>query len=194
MFRQLRLWTIHLARSPHSRTALFLVAFIESSVFPIPPDVLLIALVLVRPRQWYLDAGVCLAGSVLGGMFGYWLGWQVWLLVDDFFFHYVFSRETFEAVRSLYHRYDFWAVFVAGFTPLPYKIFTIAGGVCTIHFPVFVLASVLSRGARFFLVAGLLRIFGERILKFIEKYFNWLSIVFVILLIGGFLVLKYCIK
>jgi len=191
LLQRLKGWVVHFSKSRHSRTALFLIAFAESSFFPIPPDVLLIALVLIQPQKWWVDAGVCLAGSVLGGMLGYVIGWQFWLATHEFFFQYVFSPEAFETVKALYQRHEFWTIFTAGFTPIPYKIFTITAGVCTINFPIFVLASVISRGARFFIVALLLRLFGERIKQFLEKHFNWLTLVFVVLLVGGFVLVKY---
>jgi len=189
--RKLYDWVIHWGRTTHAQIALFLIAFAESSFFPVPPDVLLIAMVLADDRRWIRFSLICLAGSVLGGMAGYLIGYAFWQATSGFFFQYVFSVETFERVRHLFQQYDFWAVFAAGFTPIPYKVFTIASGVWAIHFPVFVLASVLSRGGRFFLVAGLLRIFGPKIKSFIDRYFNLLTIVFVVLLIGGFVVVKY---
>lgn len=191
MLKKLYDWTLRWAKAPHALFALFLLAFAESSFFPVPPDLLLIAIVLSRPKNWLKAASICLIGSVLGGMFGYLIGLKVWQALSPFFFKYVFSELLFLKVKTLYNQYDFWAVFIAGFTPIPYKVFTIAGGVCQISFKVFVLASILSRGARFFLVAILLRIFGEKVKIFIDKYFNLLSIIFAILLIGGFWAIKH---
>ncbi len=194
MFQQLKGWVLHFSESPYSRWALFFVAFIEASVFPVPPDILLMALILICPKQWWTDALICLAGSVLGGMLGYLIGWQMWVLVDDFFFAYVFHQDVFERVRDLFREYNFWAIFTAGFTPIPYKIFTIAAGVCTVDFSVFLLASITSRGARFFIVALLLRLFGPTVKVWIQKYFGLFTILFVLLLIGGFVLLKVVLK
>lgn len=191
MLKRLYDWTLHWAKTPHALFALFLIAFAESSFFPVPPDLLLIAIVLSFNKNWFKAAAICLIGSVLGGMFGYFLGLKLWQAISPFFFKYVFSQDLFLKVKTLYNQYDFWAVFIAGFTPIPYKVFTIAGGVCQINFGVFVLASALSRGARFFLVAILLRIFGEKVKTFIDKYFNLLSLIFVILLLGGFWLIKH---
>lgn len=189
--RRLYDWTLHWSATPNAERALFAIAFIESSFFPVPPDVLLIAMVLFQRERWFRVALICLAGSVLGGLAGYAIGWGVWEAVKPFFFRYVFSEVTFERVRGLYAQYDFWVVFTAAFTPIPYKVFTIAAGVCHIYFFTFLAASIIGRGGRFFLVAGLLWIFGEKTRSFIEKYFDWLSYLFVAALIGGFLAIRY---
>lgn len=189
--RKLYDWVLHWAGTPAAPKALFLIAFIESSVFPIPPDVLLIAMVLSMREKWLRYAFLCLAGSVLGGLLGYFIGWGVWEVAHPFFFKYIFSESTFEKVRQLYARYDFWVVFTAAFTPIPYKVFTLAGGVCQIHLAAFLVASILGRAGRFFMVAGLLRVYGTAVRAFIEKYFNWLTYAFVAALVGGFLVLRY---
>jgi len=193
LIRRLYDWVLHWAETPYGAPALFLLAFVESSIFPVPPDVLLITLSIALPRRAWFYATLCSVGSVLGGMVGYLLGWGFWSLLDDFFFSYVpgFTPELFARVQELYARHDFWVVFTAGFTPIPYKVITIAAGVFLINFPVFVLASVVGRSARFFLVAWLIRRFGPEIRAFVDRYFNLLSIVFMVLLIGGFLVVKY---
>jgi len=189
--RSLYDWVLHFERSPHAGRALFLLAFAESSFFPVPPDVLLIALSLSAPARALSYALICSLGSVIGGLAGYAIGWFVWTEVQQFFFSYVFSEAVFNRVAALYERYAFWAVFAAGFTPIPYKVFTIAAGVFEISLPIFLVASAISRSARFFIVSGLLMWFGEPVKRFIDKYFNLLSIVFVILLFGGFMVIKY---
>jgi len=193
IFRRLYDWVLHWAETPYGALALFLLAVAESSVFPVPPDVLLIALSISLPhRAWYY-ATICSLGSVIGGVIGYLLGWGFWSLLADFFFTYVpgFTPQLFARVQALYAEHDFWVVFAAGFTPIPYKVITIAAGVFLINFPVFVLASVIGRSARFFLVAGLIRRYGPGIRSFVDRYFNLLSLLFLLLLIGGFLVLKY---
>jgi membrane protein YqaA with SNARE-associated domain len=192
MHRRLYEWTIHWARTPMAVQALALIAFAESSFFPVPPDVLLIAMCIARPRRSYYYAAVCTAFSVLGGMLGYLIGYAVWEGVGPFFFSYIpgFTEGAFNKVASLYRENAFWTVFTAGFTPIPYKVFTITGGVCKISFPALVAASTLGRAGRFFLVGGLIYFFGEPVRVFIEKYLGWLTIAFAILLIGGFLLIK----
>jgi len=193
LIRRLYDWVLHWAETPYGAPALFLLAFVESSVFPVPPDVLLIALCITLPRRAWYYALLCSVGSLLGGMLGYLLGWGFWSLLDDFFFSYVpgFTPDLFARVQALYAEHDFWVVFAAGFTPIPYKVITIAAGVFLINFPIFVLASLIGRSARFFLVAGLIRRFGPGIRSFVDRYFNLLSLLFLILLVGGFLVVKY---
>jgi membrane protein YqaA with SNARE-associated domain len=188
--RRLYDWVLSLAHHKHSTLALFLLSFAESSVFPIAPDVLQIALTFERRECAWFYAAVSSVASVLGGLLGYAIGMGIWELASGFFFHYVFSETTFEHVKTLYQTWDFWAVFVAAFTPIPYKVFTIAAGVFQISFPMFVLASVIGRSSRFFLVATLLWFFGPTIKQFIEKYFNVLSIIFTALLVCGYLLLK----
>lgn len=191
--RRLYDWVLSWADTPYGAWALAVFAFAESSFFPIPPDVLLIALCLGQREKWLKFALVCSVASFLGGFAGYLIGWGAWATVDDFFFNYIwgFSRERFEHVRQLYETWDFWIVFAAAFTPIPFKVITISAGVFGINLPMFLIASSVGRAARFFLVAALLRKFGEPIHDVIDKYFNTVTIVFVILLVGGFYVLKY---
>ncbi|RMH59472.1 MAG: DedA family protein [Candidatus Hydrogenedentota bacterium] len=192
LLRRLYDWTLHWAVTPYGLTALFLLAVAEASFFPIPPDVLLIAIVAASPRLWLKTGALCTAGSVLGGMLGYTIGRFLWAGVSHFFFRYVpgFTPESFAKFQHWYEVWGVTVVFVAGFSPIPYKVFTIASGVAGMNFPAFLGASIVSRGGRFFLVAGLLRIFGERIRALIERYFDLLSLLFVILLVGGFLVIS----
>jgi membrane protein YqaA with SNARE-associated domain len=175
-------WVESFAGTPYGGWALFLISFAESSFFPVPPDVLLIALCLGDPSQSFVFATICAAGSVLGGMAGYGIGFyggrpllKRW-----------FKAARLQAVEAYYDRYNAWAIGIAGLTPLPYKLFTISGGAFSINFRVFVVASILSRSARFFLVAGLIYLFGESIRAFIDDYLGLLTIAFVILLILGF--------
>ena len=189
-------WVLSWANSRYSIVALFTLAFTESSCFPIPPDVLLIALCVSRPARALLYSAITTIGSVSGGICGYFIGMKIWEYTSNFFFAYIpgFTPGSFNHVKSLYNDNAFLAVFVSGFTPIPYKVFTIAAGVCKISFIVFIVSSVLGRGLRFFLVGGLIKIFGEPVKKFISKYFNLLTILFTILLIAGFLALKFVIK
>jgi membrane protein YqaA with SNARE-associated domain len=181
-------WVLHWAAHPHAQSALLLLAFAESSVFPIPPDVLLIAMCLAQPRRAFRYAAISGVGSVAGGILGYGIGWGLWEVVSDAFYHWVpgFTPEVYARVAALYDRWNFWVVFAAGFTPIPYKVFTIAAGVAHINFGVFVLASAVSRTARFLLVSLLIFRFGPSIMPFIEKYLGWLTVLFVVLLVGGF--------
>lgn len=180
--KDLSVWVIHWAQTPYGGLALFVLAFCESSFFPIPPDALLIALCVANSPMSFWYAVVCSLGSVLGGVFGYGLGriggrplLERWV-----------SAKRIQLVQRHYQRWDVWAVAVAGFTPIPYKVFTISAGAFLLDFVRFVIASILSRSARFFFVAGLFYFFGPTINKFIVRYFNILSILFVILLILGF--------
>ncbi len=190
-FRKLYDWVLHWANTPYGVPVLFIIAFTESSFFPIPPDVLLIALSLSLPKKAFRYAAVCTAGSVFGGMFGYFIGLE---FIDTFGMRILTlygATEKYEYIRSLYMKYDAWAVGIAGFTPIPYKVFTIAAGAFKIDFLVFVLASIAGRAGRFFLVAFLIYRFGPPIKGFIDRYFNLLTIAFFVLLICGFLLIKY---
>jgi membrane protein YqaA with SNARE-associated domain len=193
LVRRLYDWVLHWAETPYGGPALFLLALVESSIFPVPPDVLLIALCIALPSRAWRFALLTSAGSVLGGLIGYGIGWGAWPFVDTFFFDYIpgFTPAVFERVQGLFAEYDFWVVFTAGFTPIPYKVITIGSGVFNINLPVFLVASVISRSLRFFLVAWLLHRYGSGMREFIDRYFNLLSIIFVLLLLGGFLLLKY---
>jgi len=191
LLRKLYNWVLSWAETPYGPLALFILAFCEASFFPIPPDILLIALSLSMPLNAYRYAFLSSLGSVLGGIAGYMIGFLLWQTLSVFFFAYVpgFSPEAFAVVQSYFDRYNFLVVFAAGFTPIPYKIITIGAGVFGVNFPVFVIASLVSRSARFFIVAWLLRHYGPPIKIFIEKYFNWLAILFMVLLTGGFVAL-----
>lgn len=192
ILRRLYDWVLHWATTPYGPPVLFLLAFVEASFFPVPPDILLIALCIAAPLRSWRFAFLTSCGSVLGGCFGYAIGWGLWALVSEFFFAYVpgFTPALFGQVQALFAEYNFWVVFTAGFTPIPYKVITIGAGVFQVDFFMFLLASAISRSLRFFLVAGLVFRFGPGIRTFIEKYFNLLCLLFVLLLIGGFLVLK----
>jgi membrane protein YqaA with SNARE-associated domain len=183
-------WVLSWADSKYGTLALFLVAFCESSFFIVPPDILLIALAVSKPKRSFYYALISTIGSVLGGMFGYFIGLEFMEVVGIPILKLYGVMDKYEYVAVLYNKYDAWAVSIAGFTPIPYKLFTIAAGATKINFAIFFISSLLSRGARFFLVGGLIYFFGARIKNFIEKYFNILSIVFVIFLIGGFIAVK----
>jgi membrane protein YqaA with SNARE-associated domain len=184
-------WALHWAATPYALPALFFIAFAESSFFPVPPDILLIAMTVAVPALWIRFSFFCSLASVLGGMFGYFLGYEFMDLIGTRIVEFYHLQEKFEKIGGLYDEHQAWAVAAAGFTPLPYKIFTLAAGAFKIHFPAFVLASAISRSARFFLVAFIIHKFGPPIKVWIEKYFNLFSIVFFILLVLGFYLLKF---
>lgn len=184
-------WVLHWAETPYGVPALFVLAFAESSFFPVPPDVLLIALAISIPTRAFRYALVCSVGSILGGMLGYVFGWQFYEIIGKPIVQFYHGEQMFDQIQTMYNRYGFWAVFTAGFTPIPYKVFTIASGVFKLHFVKFFIASGISRSARFFLVSGLIWQFGPQIKSFIDKYFNLVVIGFTILLIGGFVVIRY---
>jgi membrane protein YqaA with SNARE-associated domain len=196
--RRLYDWVLGWSESRWGELALFILAFAESSFFPVPPDVLLIALCLGNPRRAFRYALVCTVGSILGAMGGYAIGYFLWQNaageytgLAEWFYAHVFSLEAFESVRQMFEEYDFWIIFTAGFTPIPYKLFTIAGGVFDINIVMFMVASIVSRGLRFTLIAWLIWKFGVSIKAFIDKYFNLLALAFTVLLIGGFFAIKY---
>jgi membrane protein YqaA with SNARE-associated domain len=191
MLKRLYHWVLHWSDSPYGAWALFILAFSESSFFPIPPDVLLVALAVGKPEKSLKFAAICALGSILGGILGYVIGWQFMAAVGEKIVAFYGLSTRVEYIEVLYNRYDAWAVGIAGFTPIPYKVFTIAAGVFKINFFIFIAASAISRSARFFLVAGLIYYFGPGIQTFIEKYFNLLVVVFTILLVGFFVILKY---
>ena len=191
--RRLYDWVLHWAETPYGAPALFVLALAESSFFPIPPDPLLIALCLGAASRSLRFALIATSASVLGGIIGYGIGAGAWDLVEPWFYQYVpgVSPEAFEQVQAQYDRWDFWAIFFAGLTPIPYKVFTLSAGVFSINFGIFVVASVLSRSIRFFVLAGLIFKFGKPISSFIDRYFNLLAWIFGILLLGGFLMVEF---
>lgn len=195
LVRRLYDWVLHWADTPYAVPALFLLSFAESSFFPIPPDVLLIALCIGEVQKSYRFALWCSIASVLGGIAGYGIGMFLWEIeaVQQFFYTWVpgVNAKSVAKVSSLYEQYNFWVVFVAAFTPIPYKVITILAGVCAIHFPMFVLASAIGRSARFFLVAWLFRKYGPTIKDFIERRFALVTIAIAVVGILGFVALKY---
>ncbi len=177
-------------QTPYGLFALFCIAFVESSFFPIPPDVFLIALCIAASKNSFKYASICAVGSVIGGAFGYGLG--LWFMdsIGQNILEFYGLQEKYLVMQNLYRKYDVWAVGTAGFTPLPYKLFTLTAGAFEIDFPKFILVSIVSRSARFFLVAAIIWKFGEPMRIYIDKYFGILTIVFMILLIGGFVLIK----
>jgi membrane protein YqaA with SNARE-associated domain len=186
-------WTLHWANTKYATVALAINAFAESSFFPVAPDVLLIAMGIAKPKRaiWY--AFICTISSVLGGILGYLIGLKLMEVVGWPILEFYGYTDTFEKIEIYFKQYEAWAVGIAGLTPIPYKVFTIAGGAFQINFLIFCLASTLSRGLRFFVVSFLVSKFGPPVKTFIDKYFNLLTILFVILLLGGFVLLKYIV-
>lgn len=180
----------HLSKENGAIYWLFAVAFIESSFFPIPPDVMLIPMILAAPKKAWSIAGVATAGSVIGAYLGYAIGFYFFQLIAEPLLNFYGYLEKFNSFKDLYNQYGAWIVFGAGITPFPYKIITIASGVVHMNLIVFTIASIIARGMRFYLVAWLLKKYGETMREFIEKNLGWLSILFLLLLIGGFAVIK----
>lgn len=183
-------WVLSWADSKFGLLALFIISFVESSFFPIPPDLLLIPLVLAKPKKGLWYAFVCTTASVLGGIFGYIIGYY---FMDKFGYpiiKFYNAMGLFTQVKTMFDEYGLWAVGIAGLTPIPYKIFTIASGIFSFNIFSFILISFISRGLRFFTLSFLISIFGEKIKLFIEKYFNLLTIIFMILLILGYVLLS----
>lgn len=191
MIRQLYDWAMSLASSPHAMRALALVAFLESSVFPIPPDILMIPMILATPHRAWVIAGVALFASVLGGLSGYYIGYGLFEAVGRPILEFYGKDACFEGFRTRYNEWGAWAVLIAGVTPFPYKVITILSGSTGLSLPVFMIASVVARGIRFFVLAALLWKFGPSIRDFIERRLGLMFTLFAAILLGGFLSVKY---
>jgi membrane protein YqaA with SNARE-associated domain len=183
-------WCLQWADTPYGVPMLFAIAFAEASFFPIPPDVLLLALCFAAPKKSFRFATWCLAGSVIGGMFGYYIGFSLWSKLEHVFIPHVFSQGAFDKAVKLYNDNAFKVIVAKGFTPIPFKLVTISAGVAKIPFGTFVAASIVCRSIRFFLVGGLIFKFGVRIRPFVEKYLTWLMLALFVLVVLGFVVLK----
>lgn len=191
MLRRLYDWTIALAAHPRALWALAFVAFIESSVFPIPPDALMIPMIIAAPRRAFLIAGVATVSSVLGGLLGYAIGA---LAFDQLGYPILQALGKGDAVLEFNERFNdlsFWPVLIAGLTPFPYKVITIMSGWTGLSLTTFVVTSILARAGRFFLVATLLHFFGAPIRDFIERRLGLMTVLFVVLLLGGFFAVRY---
>ena len=194
-------WVINLSKKPNGSRSLALISFSEASFFPIPPDVLLIPLCIGNRKNSIKFALICSISSIFGAILGYFIGKLLWWDIPginysglaNLFFEYVpgINNDGFIKIKNLYDNWDFWIVFTAGFTPIPFKLITISAGTFNINFFMFFMASVISRSARFFIVALLIRVYGEPIRNFIENYFNLLAVIFTILLLGGFILIKF---
>ena len=203
LIKKLYDWVLGLTQKPNGDISLAILSFSEASFFPIPPDVLLIPLCLGNRKKIYFFAFICSCFSIIGAIFGYYIGKLLWWdmpgieysYIANLFFEYVpgITVDGFNRIQTMYDRWNFWIVFTAGFTPIPFKLITISAGTFNINFLMFIVASIIRRSARFFIVATLIKVFGDPIKEFIEKYFNLLALAFTILLIGGFIFIKYII-
>ncbi|MBI3452403.1 MAG: DedA family protein [Rhodospirillales bacterium] len=193
MIRRLYDWLMRLAAHPRSLWAMAGVSFAESSFFPIPPDAMLVPMVLARPERAWVLAGVCTAASVVGGLFGYAIGYFLYETLGQFLISIYGYEDKFDAFRAAYNEWGLWIILIKGMTPIPYKLVTIASGLTQFDLVVFFLASVATRGVRFFLVAALLRQFGPPIREFVERYLTAVTTAFLVLVIGGIVAARYVI-
>jgi membrane protein YqaA with SNARE-associated domain len=193
IFRRLYDWVLSWAETRYGTQALALISFAESSFFPIPPDVLQMALSVGKPKRSFYYAGVSLIASIAGAVLGWWIGRELWDSMNGFFFDYIpgFTQENFDKVGEKYNEHAFLAIFGAAFTPIPFKIFTIASGVFEVKLHTLVIASLCGRGMRFFGVGALVFFFGPSVKELIDKYFEIVALVLFVLLVGGFVAVKY---
>ena len=191
MLRRFYHRVLALSGSPYAGWWLAAIAFAEASFFPVPPDVLLIPMVLAAPKRAWRLALICTLGSVAGGALGYFIGYALFARLAQPLLHFYHYEGAFQAFQDRFAQYGLWVILVKGLTPIPYKIVTIAAGAAAFSLPVFMAASLLTRGVRFFLVAGLLRLFGEPVRDFIERRLTLVTSVVVVSIVGGFVALKY---
>lgn len=191
VLKKLYNWTKHWSRTGKAPYALFAIAFAESSFFPIPPDVLLIPMTVAHREKWLRNALICTAGSVLGGILGYIIGWSLYQSIGKVLVETYHLQDAILSLGQKYADNAFLTVFSAAFTPIPFKAITISAGLFGISLPILIAASLIGRAGRFFLVAGALRVFGKKIEDSIEKYFDILSILFLVLLVGGILIFRF---
>jgi membrane protein YqaA with SNARE-associated domain len=191
VLRSLYDWTLSLARHPRALWALAFVAFIESSVFPIPPDVLMIAMIVARPSRAFVIAAVATLASVAGGLAGYWIGYGAFETLGRPVLEFYGKDAYFAEFQARYNDWGAWAVLIAGVTPFPYKVITILSGVTALSLPVFITASLVARALRFFILAALLWKFGAPIRDFIEARLGLVFSLFMALLLGGFVMVRY---
>lgn len=190
LIRRLYDWTLSWADHPLGPWALFVLAFAESSFFPIPPDVLVLALCAGAPKKSFKFAAICTAGSVLGGMAGYGIGLWGYEAIGEPIVKFYHGEAVMERIQGWYNEHGFLGNLIAAVTPIPYKVFTIASGVFEFPFLQFVVASVIGRSLRFFVEGAIFFFLGATMKVWIERYFNWFAWGFMILLIGGFALLK----
>jgi membrane protein YqaA with SNARE-associated domain len=193
MLRRLYDWTMGLASRPNALLALAAVSFAESSFFPIPPDAMIVPMVLARPDRAWRIALVATVASVLGGALGYAIGYYLFETLGQSLIQLYGYQAKFEAFKQAYNEWGLWIILIKGLTPIPYKLVTIASGAAAFDFPIFMLASIATRGLRFFLVAALLRRFGEPIRDFVERRLTLVATAFLLAVVGGFLIVRYVI-
>lgn len=191
MFRALYDWVLRMAHHRHALRALAAVSFAESSFFPIPPDAMVVPMVIARRDKAFLIAGICTLFSVLGGMFGYAIGYFLLESVGQWVIQLYHMQDKIAQFQTTYAEYGAAIILLKGLTPIPFKLVTIASGIAHFNFPLFVLLSAVTRGARFFLIAALLKRFGAPVQEFIEKRLNLFAWGFLILLVGGFVAVAY---
>ncbi|MEO0830272.1 MAG: YqaA family protein [Pseudomonadota bacterium] len=191
MLRSLYDWTLSLVSSRYALLALAIVSFVESSFFPIPPDLLMIPMIIAAPHRAFLIAGVCMVASVLGGIAGYGIGMFAFEQIGKPILESLGKADRMAEFSERFNDMGFWAVLVAGLTPFPYKVITIMSGWTAMPLGTFIVTSIIARGLRFFIVATLLWKFGEPIKDFIEKRLGLVFTLFVALLLGGFLLVRY---
>ncbi|MBK67540.1 MAG: cytochrome B [Rickettsiales bacterium] len=184
---------IELSAHPHAVYYLFIISFLESSIFPIPPDVMLLPMCMANRKQAFKYAAICLLGSVLGGIAGYAIGFYLFDLIGASILNLYGFENSFIEFKQFYDEYGGWFVAMAGITPFPYKVITILSGIVEMNMIEFVISSIASRGLRFFALAGLLWYFGPWINRFIDKYFALLTVLFFVFLIGGFAIIEFVI-
>ncbi len=190
IFRNLYDWTLDKASKKRASWFLSIISFAESSFFPIPPDIILIPMILAKRTKAFFYAFICTLSSVFGGVLGYFIGLLLFNSIGLVVINFYHLEEQITQFKNYYNSYGAWIVIIAGFTPFPFKLITIASGLFQLNFIIFILCSVLSRGSRFYLISILLYFFGDKIKLFIDKYFNFLTILFFILLVGGILIIK----
>lgn len=191
MFRALYDWVLRMAHHRHAMRSLAAVSFAESSFFPIPPDVMMVPMVLARRDQAYRIAAICTIASVIGGMFGYAIGYFLLESVGQWVINLYHMQDKVGQFQAMYSQYGAAIILLKGLTPIPFKLVTIASGIAKFNFPLFVILATLTRGARFFIIAALLKRFGEPVQAFIEKRLNYFAWGFLILLVGGFAAVAY---
>ncbi len=191
MIKRLYEWTISLAEHPRAMWALAFVAFVESSVFPIPPDILMIPMIIAAPSRAFLIAGVAMAASVLGAMLGYYIGWGLFESIGQPILDFYGKAHAADQFAERFNAYGAWAVLIAGVTPFPFKVITIMSGWTGLSLPILIISSIIARGLRFFLIAALLWKYGTPIRDFIERRLGLMFVLFAVLLLGGFYLVKF---
>lgn len=191
VFEKLKAWTLKWSHSRHMAAALFFIALIEAVFFPIPPDILMVAILMINSQRWWYYAGITTAGSVVGAACGYLVGWLFYSTAGHYIVDAYNLQEMVNLIGQKYTQHVFLTVFTAAFTPIPFKLITVTAGLFGVPFIPMIVASIIGRGMRYFMVAYIIKIFGKKINYLVFRYFNILSFLFVALLIGGFFAIKF---